>query len=71
MNKNVIIKPFIKSFQGKYIAGYSYFNGYRDVNMYIKSFYDQSYIFVLDYLHAKQFSYETAKKHYDRISNNK
>ena len=58
---------FIERTQGRYICGYRDFNGYRDVNYYVSKIYKNNYVFTLDYTHAKQTSYKTAKKHVNNL----
>lgn len=67
MDKN--IHTFITPIQGRcYVCGYSYFNGYRQVKVYLKSHYDGRDTFVLDWLYAKEYkSRKTAARHARRI----
>ncbi len=67
MNTNY--RSFISPFQGRYNAGYVYFNGYRDVYVYIRTVYNERFTYVLDYTHAKTFTLATAKKHAAKIEN--
>lgn len=57
------IHYIVSEYQGKYICGYRYNNGFRDVRYYVKSVYKGKYKFSYDYTHAKTMSLETAKKH--------
>lgn len=57
------IKYFIEPALGKQIIGYSYYNGYRYVYVYVKSIYKGNYTFTLDYTYAKKMTPETACKH--------
>lgn len=56
-------KPIILPHQGRYIAGYMYNNGCRDVFLYISKIYRGQYAYTFDYTYAKTFSRETAEKH--------
>ena len=67
MNTNY--RSFVSPFQGRYNAGYVYFNGRRDVYMYIYTVYNGRYKYVLDHTHAKTFTLATAKKHAAKIEN--
>lgn len=57
------IHYIVSEYQGKYITGYRYHNGYRNVSLYVTSVYKGKYKFSYDYTHAKTMSFETAKKH--------
>lgn len=63
------IHYIVSEFQGKYIVGYKYHNGYRYVYHYVKSVYRGKYTFNLDYTHAKTMSLDTAKKHVSTLHN--
>ena len=65
------IHYIVSEFQGKYIVGYKYHNGYRFIHHYVTSVYRGKYMFSLDYTHAKTYSYETAKKHVHMLHNMK
>lgn len=57
------IEYFTERSGGGYIAGYRYFNGYRIVNVYVKSIYKNKISYNLDYTHAKIYKhYETARR---------
>lgn len=63
---SIIVKnchAFITPQQGKYIVGYTYNNGYRDVYKYVVKIYHGEYTYHTDYIHAKKLSLATAKKH--------
>ena len=66
-NKKYEITTFTSRMQGRYICGYTCFNGYRDVNVYVKSYYNGRYTFVLDHTYAKRFTEETARRHARKI----
>ena len=46
---------FINETWRGYIAGYSYNNGYRDVNHYVKSIYNNKIVYTLDYTYARYY----------------
>ena len=62
-----IIRYFVSSYYNGYIVGYAYYNGYREVKVYIRKCYNNNYTFTLDYALAKTFTYKTAKKHMDNL----
>ncbi len=64
------IHYIVSEYQGKYITGYKYHNGYRNISLYVTSVYKGKYKFSYDYTHAKKMSLETAKKHAYNMSNN-
>lgn len=65
------IHYIVSEFRGKYIVGYRYHNGHRNVSLYVTSVYRGKYNFSYDYTHAKTYSYETAKKHVNTLHKNR
>lgn len=57
---NNIIEYTVSDTAAGYIAGYRYYNGYRIVNVYVRTKYAGRYIFTLDHAHAKIYKSKQA-----------
>ncbi len=58
------IEYFVEKTCNGYNTGYRYFNGYRIVNVYVRTLYAGRVLYTLDYTHAKDY----ATRHYAMIA---
>lgn len=54
------LEYFVEKTCNGYIAGYKYFNGYRIVNVYIRTLYAGRVLYTLDNIHAKYYTTKQA-----------